>query len=212
MTRFPTILVALVLGLAVPACSSDDDTGSRADARPTDDGAPGDAASDDATDASNPGDDTASVDPNLVFTDPVARLQWQRVPPDDQTVTEAYTYCEENQAGLPGLGWHLPSIDELRTLIVGCPAVAADGECGVTEACLSLADCWTNACWSCPLGEGPADGCYRPADLEGDCAAYWSLDPVQDQGGRGWFVNFRRGGVHHDLVENPSGVRCVRWY
>jgi len=158
------------------------------------------------------GSDVA-VDPAVVWTDPVARLQWQRVPPEERMPLDvATTYCDENQAGLPGLGWHVPGIDELRTLIAGCAATEAGGACAVTEDCLDLDGCWTADCWKCAIGEGPSDGCYREAALEGDCGATWSADPVGDQGGRAWFVNFQRGGVHHDLMTVASIVRCVRWY
>lgn len=192
--------------LALSACSTDGN-----DARGKDGVSPGE--DDVVAEAPSGEPDTSYVDPALVWVDPAARLQWQRdAAPERMALDVATTYCEENQAGLPGLGWHVPSITELRSLVRGCPGSEPDGACGVTEECLSFADCWTRDCWTCTLGEGPADGCYRDAGLEGDCGATWAFDIVGDIGGRAWFVNFQNGGVHHDLVTNPSQVRCVRWY
>ncbi len=208
------LLAALLLSVIVAACSGDGgDTRPGTDVVAVHDTAEASGGDDTSTgtDGTGPGPDTA-VDPAVVWTDPFAGLQWQRVAPEERMPLDvAATYCEENQAGLPGLGWHVPSIDELRTLIVGCPASESGGACGVTEECLDLTGCWSADCWSCAIGEGPADGCYRDADLAGDCGATWSIDPVGDQGGRAWFVNFQKGGVHHDLVTNASIVRCVRW-
>ena len=214
MPRVVFLLGGVVLPCVLLAACSGDDGGGRA----RDVVAEPDAASvlDGVADLVAPDGaaaDAPAVDPAVVWTDPVAGLQWQRVAPEQRMAVDvAAVYCEENQAGLPGLGWHVPSIDELRTLVRGCPGTEAGGACGVTEQCLDFADCWSAECWKCPIGEGPADGCYRDADLQGDCGATWTVDPVGGQAGRGWFVNFQRGGVHHDILTVESIVRCVRWY
>jgi hypothetical protein len=45
-------------------------------------------------------------------------LSWQQAPaPTKYSFADAISYCSSNAAALPGSGWRLPAIKELRTLI-----------------------------------------------------------------------------------------------
>jgi len=124
--------------------------------------------------------------------------------------------------------WHMPTIDELRTLVKECPGTEHGGDCEVTQLCLG-SECAGSACDGCPPIEGPGgDGCYWDDDLLGDwfCKAtvYWSSSPVEDQTDHHWGILFGTGAVlsesdidtdtDSDTDTMPLGcntiVRCVR--
>jgi hypothetical protein len=112
---------------------------------------------------------------------------------------------------LDGSGWHLPTISELRTLIRGCPGTVTGGACGVTDECLDLSCIDEGGCTDCSSGNGPADGCYWPDEIQGTCSWYRSSSPVEDADGNAWHVSFDYGYVVSNVVYGAAGhVRCVR--
>ena len=105
--------------------------------------------------------------------------------------------------------WHLPTIDELRTLIRNCDATVTGGECGVTDDCLSGNDCWTeNACSSCSY-----NGIGKYSKL-GDTDLLWSSSVNTDYSSKGWFVNFFYGRILNSSadLETEYHYRCIRKY
>jgi hypothetical protein len=114
---------------------------------------------------------------------------------------EAVTYCEN-------LGGRLPTISELRTLIKNCPATETDGACKVKDDCLSLDDCWDDACDGC--GSDPDDlGKYS---VFGDIYYLWSSSEPSGSADFAWDVPFFNGGVSY-YGKNSSlndFVRCVK--
>ena len=112
-------------------------------------------------------------------------------------------------------GWHLPTIDELRTLILKCESTMPGGNCGVTDSCLS-SDCRNSAC----------SGCSE--DLSGDYSKFgdtdkmWSSsyipDPELELFGLQniYTVDFSYGdvsygsGLNSDLSSIYHYFRCVR--
>lgn len=51
-------------------------------------------------------------------TDTKTGLVWQRDVPDIRpTWVDARVWCRNNESSLPGSGWRLPSIEELRTIV-----------------------------------------------------------------------------------------------
>jgi len=153
------------------------------------------------------------------WTDPSTGLVWQN-PPFDGTKKweDAKTYCTNNEAGLPGTGWHLPNISELRSLIRGCPNTETGGACGVTDvcskcgvgqSCLSWDPCHDD-CSNCSSGDGPASGCYWPGEMEGVCSWYWSSSPVEGNEFYAFHLYFGNGGVGLGYVNYDGHVRCVR--
>lgn len=156
------------------------------------------------------------------WTDTSTGLVWQNPPFDGwKTWEEAKTYCTNNEAGLPGTGWHLPNISELRSLIRGCPDQETGGACGVTDecskcgvgqSCLSWNPCYDD-CTGCSLENGPANGCYWPNEMEGQglCSFSWvSSSPMEGNATGVWAVAFSRGNVGGLGVGTVAPVRCVR--
>ena len=146
---------------------------------------------------------------SLTWTDPATDLTWQH-PPAGVTIgwAEAKTYCSD--LGLAGYeDWRLPTIDEQRALIRGCPATEPSGSCNISEGGCTAWSCHSAGCDDgCPAFGGPANGCYLPDGLKGSCGMSWSSTGVADFGTSVWLVQF-----HIAKVAGVSGitdVRCVR--
>jgi len=124
----------------------------------------------------------------------------------------AVAYCE----GLAG-GWHLPTIDDLRTLIRGCPYTEPGGECPVGEGCL-IEDCAANGsgCDWCLEGGGTGPGnCYIWREENGPiCGDWWSGSLVERDDGesirRAWVVRSSNGAVDAAYFSWSASARCVR--
>lgn len=123
-------------------------------------------------------------------------LNWSDASSYSMTWDEAITYCEN-------LGGRLPTISELRTLIQNCPATETGGECGVTDSCLSSADCWTDPCGGCEEDE---TGKYS---VFGDTYYFWSSSELSDLAIYAWRVFFLNGSVYSSLKNASYDVRCV---
>ena len=137
---------------------------------------------------------------------------------------DAKAYCDN--LGLGGYeDWHVPTIDQLRTLIRGCPATETGGECNVSEGnCLS-SNCMNLSCLGCALSEGPGlEGQYWPEELEGIGPMHlrWSSTVVVPTGFTStvsaWAVGSSKGSVTGQTAKsawdsNMGAVqpfRCVR--
>ncbi len=141
------------------------------------------------------------------WTDPVSGLTWQNpAAPDLHDQNLAVFYCDKLEWG--GYSdWHLPTIDELRSLIRGCPDTETGGACGVTDSCYETSCFNPDLCFSCPYDVGPADGCYWPDEMLGPCEFYWSaMSPYTSYA---WYVSFRSGRVANGTWYDGY-VRCVR--
>lgn len=131
----------------------------------------------------------------------------------------AVSYCDglyEN--GLDG--WHLPNIDELKTLLI---ADRVTENCQVSEInnCLSNSSCWT--CETCTQAATPdcsdfgisySDGRYSKL---GDSGYLWSSSLETDYSDPDfdsytiWFVDFDLGSLNGTGPYNYyNPVRCVR--
>jgi hypothetical protein len=154
-----------------------------------------------------------------VIIDSQTGLQWQAEPTGGKmTRRAAKHFCESLSFG--GFNnWHLPTISELRSLIVGCAGAQTGGDCGVTDQCLN-SRCKGYACRGCPGGGGPTRGCYWPSLFRGNCdshdyAWYSSSSALAEGGGNGaWGVSFYAGGIGgiDDIVADvPYYARCVRF-
>jgi hypothetical protein len=121
---------------------------------------------------------------------------------------EAENHCKVNVDGLPGAGWRLPTISELRSLVRGCPATVTDGTCRVIDSCV-VDSCFTDVCFGCALRTGE---CRWDPGLGGDCSSswFWSSIPVTDAPANAWGVAFDTGQINRGAVDQDGAVRCVR--
>lgn len=151
--------------------------------------------------------------PGCAWTDPVFGLTWQNPPPEAEIHwQEAEDYCKD--LVLVGYSdWHLPTINELRSLIRGCPNSEPGGACGVTDTCTTGdAGCTTN-CFACG-----GNYCHWPDEMEGPCEAgdviYWSSTLLGSTPTAAWCVYFG-GLVNYTALTfsyhlSYQRVRCVR--
>ncbi|MDD5306947.1 MAG: DUF1566 domain-containing protein [Deltaproteobacteria bacterium] len=191
---------------------SDTDADSDADADgdtdgDTDSDTDGDTDSD--TDSDTDGDTDADTDCAEEWYDSTSKLSWQvTLSGGEMQWQPAVDHC----GGLVLCGhddWRLPTIGELRSLIRGCPATGTGGTCGVTDGCPSDS-CWSQACYDCSFEGGPDNGCYWPAEIEGDCSYWcWSSSHASDVY-KAWYVGFNLGYVDHFDKVNTIYARCVR--
>ncbi len=149
-------------------------------------------------------------------TDSSSSLMWSAKAPDTMNWNNAVSYCDK----LIEFGfndWHLPNIDELRTLIKD-RETATGGSCQVSEAnnCLSSSSCWSwetcaEAC------NASFDDCISYNDGRyskfGDTRCFWSSSIVSDDTNYAWMVCFRDGDVSKPIKGKDNDdvrVRCVR--
>jgi|GEM_PF-1259263 len=142
-------------------------------------------------------------------TDTKTNLVWQRKKGDkSMTHKEAEDYC--GTLTLAGADdWRLPTVTELRTLIVGCQS--GTETCKVDEKCLD-SKCWSTAC-ACQALKGPGeDGFYWQKDVwQGGGKYFWSssLRPTK-KAEKAWDVGFNYGNVYEYDRAQKADVRCVR--
>jgi hypothetical protein len=105
--------------------------------------------------------------------------------------------------------WRLPTIGELRTFVRGCPATQAGGACAIHEdVCLS-GTCQGD-CHGCDYLSGPADGCYWPAGLQGECFTYWSSSLQEGFDDIAYDLSYDHASLRGTGTHNLQDVRCVR--
>lgn len=144
---------------------------------------------------------TGSIDA-CSFKDPDAKLCWQEPPgPELLSWSDASAYCE-------GLGLRLPTVQELASLVRGCPAALCPVE---DPGCLSLPCRAAPECQGCEMLAGPgAGGCYWDPALTGPCDWYWTASGVDRGPFDAWFIYFQRGSVDYGAQGIEKQVRCVR--
>ena len=119
--------------------------------------------------------------------------------------SDSKNYCE-NQ----GNGWRLPTIDELRTLVLNCAETATNGACNVKEGCLNdSSDCYSATyCVSknCPTRN---DGSYSRL---GDTGYLWSSSEMEGNANRAWYINFKFAaiGSSDKSRSDLAYTRCVK--
>ena len=134
------------------------------------------------------------------FTD----IEWQKFSPVDKMEwKEAVNYCQNIYLG-DRIGWHLPTISELRSLIQNCSVTETDGECDVSDKCLAMY--CVNNCGGC---KDETDGRYS---VFADNGYFWSSSEVADMADYSWIVSFDDGDLYNHPKQYHADVRCVRKY
>ncbi len=146
-------------------------------------------------------------------------LLWQRGYQSFSTLDNARASCNAaRDRNL--LGWRLPTIDELRGLVRGCPATEPAGACPVHSDSTSDSAA-TSACTNgCGINQGPvekpgdpAKKCYMDATFEWQCHLFVSNSQVTTSGGkRSWYLTFYDAAVN--VPPSPTAplngfYRCV---
>ena len=121
---------------------------------------------------------------DTTWKDEKSGLTWQ-VRPTGETMKWSYATANHcSSFSLAGFtDWRLPTKKELASLIRGCKDD------------------------TCDQGKGPANGCYWPDEMKGECSFYWSSSP-------GPMTNTAVG-VGFNIAEvvaavGVARVRCVR--
>jgi hypothetical protein len=191
--RVPITLLSILLLLAVTSFACDDG--------PHNDG---DGGSDSDTD----------TDSDFEWCDETTSLCWQ-LGVKQADWNEAIAHCDALSLGGHD-DWYLPSVDELRSLIRGCPATETDGECPIVDG--SGNDEVVDECEGCIIAEGPQStkGCYWDDGMgefcffpEGD---NWSSsqDVEYSPSNRAWRIGFDEADIDSSLKTNLYNARCVR--
>lgn len=136
--------------------------------------------------------------------DPSTHLIWSEKTASPSSWTSAKNHCEGK-----GEGWQLPTIDDLRTLVLGCDETAPNGACGVKEGCLSESPCYSSTyCVSknCPTRN---DGAYS---IFGDTCYLWSSSEMDGDSNRAWYLNFKFAaiGSSDKSTSDLAYTRCVK--
>ena len=125
---------------------------------------------------------------------------------NDKTWEQAVVYCQNlNEGGF--FDWHLPTIDELRTLITNCPGTETNGACAISEKNGKLSGNDSSDDCSCAYKSGS----YYSKIGDDHTVSPWSSSTRSDDPERAWFVGFFAGVVSNsDKTTVTSDVRCVR--
>lgn len=149
---------------------------------------------------------------NEVVIDNKTGLMWQRTRADDtMNHNDAIEYCKDLSLG--GYSdWRLPSISELKTLIVGCQS--GTDACKVSDDCLS-SNCYSGSC-QCAGIKGPGEGGYYWQKSVwqgvGRRPYFWSSSVLSGDSSGAWGVGFDFGSVDYMYHRNKDNdVRCVRY-
>ena len=148
--------------------------------------------------------------------DSTSGLTWSAKAEDTMTWQDAKNYCSNYIEG--GLtGWHLPNIDELRTIFIADRASAC--QLSETNNCLSMSNCWS--CETCTetgtaatsgntcsnWGTSYSDGRYSKL---GESGWFWSSSTGSASSNNAFGISFNVGALSDYARSYDHDVRCVK--
>jgi hypothetical protein len=160
---------------------------------------------------------------NRTVTDKSTGLTWTHEAKEKLTWVKANQYCETlDFAGFAD--WRLPNIDELRSIVVGCPTTVLEGSCPIHDnngfggkaIDITKDNCgckesrtkrdgafyynlyWDNSVWK-EIRDSNTTSCY-----------YRSSTPVTDIKGRHFSMDFCMASVGQSHPDSDTNVYCVR--
>ncbi len=139
--------------------------------------------------------------------DSTNHLIWSPLASNDMTQPNALNYCE-NLVIYGFSDWHLPTIDDLRTLIKNCPGTETNGACAISEKNGKLSE--SDSSSSCSCAHMNNNGGYYSKIGDDDTVSPWSSSSRSDDTERAWYVGFFAGKINNSEKSVLSDVRCVR--
>ena len=134
---------------------------------------------------------------------------WSKMADDRLKWEKAVSYCE-NLDEFGYSDWHLPTIDELRTLVCNCPVTESGGSCMVTEECINDSECEYNV-YKCKC-----DQMYFSEDNEGyysklkdEYITLWS-STLNRNPEMAMTLEFGSASISTKELDYGLRVRCVR--
>ncbi|MBR4532419.1 DUF1566 domain-containing protein [bacterium] len=122
----------------------------------------------------------------------------------------AIDYCSNlNEEGYND--WHLPTIDELRTLIQNCPNTETGGSCKVTNNCLSSSCRNDDYCNGCGIHNDGSLSKFGNSDFPSyNDPWFWSSSVKSDNTNSAWIILFSHANISSSNKTGTKYVRCVR--
>jgi hypothetical protein len=164
---------------------------------------------------------TITTNNGSIYTDISTNLMWTG--PSKMTWQSAVSYCNNLKTG-GYTDWSLPTISQLRTLIINCPATQTNSSCAVTDECLSKENCHTSICNGCSNTYNP-NSYNNPPDRKrhyefnklSDTGTFFSSSEYEGNGTDVWGVCFDRNVCAHYSAQityyyknSELYVYCVR--
>ena len=144
--------------------------------------------------------------------DPSSGLIWSAKALNTMNLSDAIDYCDSYSEG--GFGdWHLPNINELRTLVINCSKIEPGGICLAHDSDCLFPQCGNYNDMECACRR---DGLNLDRSKLGDTEAFWSSSLVINiSGERAWNVYFSYNNKYDAMVDfdrssETFNVRCVR--
>ena len=140
---------------------------------------------------------------------------WSAKAPNYKTWSEAKEYCANlEEGGYPQGTWQLPTINDLRTIIVKCTYNMPGGQCGVTDEHTASSYYDSLICNNTQHSECKKDdsGCGSHSKLC-ETSPLWSSS-TKDNNSNAWTVKFAYGNIESASIDSNTtrALRCVIRY
>lgn len=132
----------------------------------------------------------------------IADLDWSPLAREKMPWRIAKDYCA-------AMGARLPTIDELRKIIINCPGSTHGGECRISQEAHRLLESYRTKACECPLSTLP-----HSALGDDNSVVLWSssllISPATPEPEHMWAVYFDEASVSFGYEGGHGNVRCVR--